>query len=124
VIREVLDAFERRDIDAVLARAHPDVEFVAVTGQEVGHGPYLGHAGLRQYFSDESEHWDELRISVRELHPAGEDIVATGRVWARSGNRLVDSSAGWIWRVEEGRVRYGRVFRSAAAALEAAGLAP
>jgi ketosteroid isomerase-like protein len=122
VIREVLVAFERRDVEAVLARVHPDVEFVAVTGQELGRGPYLGHDGLRQYFRDEAEYWDELRITAQDFHPAGEDVVATGRVWARAGARLIDRSAGWIWRVEGGKIRYGRAFASAAAALEAAGL--
>ena len=118
----MLAGFERRDVDAVLAYAHSDIEFVSVTGEEVGHGPYLGHSGIREYFADEAGHWDELRITANEFHPAGEDIVATGRVWARSGARLVDGSAGWIWRIEEGKIRYGRAFRSAAAALEAAGL--
>ena len=122
MIRQLIEAFERRDVEAVVALAHPDVEFHSVTGEVLGHNPYRGHDGLRSYFADEAQVWDELRISVEQMVPHDGQLIALGRVWARAGARLIDDSAGWIWRLTDGKVVYGRVFQSAARAREAAGL--
>ncbi len=40
-------------------------------------------------------------------------MLVTGRVWGRGGGQVVDSSAGWHWRVREGKVVDARAFRSA-----------
>jgi hypothetical protein len=41
-------------------------------------------------------------------------------VYAWGVGRVVDSPAGWLWRVRDGLVVHGRVFDTARAALEAA----
>ena len=85
-----VEAFERRDVDAVLALADPDIEFHAVTGELLGREePYRGHDGIRDYFTDEAGLWDELRITVSEAQ-------TTQRRHSRHGSGLgsVGSSAG------------------------------
>jgi len=47
-------------------------------------------------------------------------ILVTGRVWARGGGRVVDSSTGWLFEVRDGRIVRARVFESAAEATAAA----
>ena len=120
VVREVFAAFAERDVDRVLAHSSPDVEFSAVTGEHAGRtDPYRGHDGLRQYFRDLAEVWDELRIVPRDFRQNGDRILVTGRVSARSPARIVAGSTGWIWRVSDGLVVYARVYPSAAEATAA-----
>jgi uncharacterized protein len=120
VIRAVFEAFAERDVEGVLAHAHQDIEFSAVTGDHAGRtDPYRGHDGLRQYFRDVASVWDELRIVPGEFRRNGETILVTGRVSARSPARIVAGSTGWIWRVDEGKVTYARVYASAADAMAA-----
>jgi ketosteroid isomerase-like protein len=120
VVKAVFEAFTERDVEGVLAHAHPDIEFGAVTGDHAGRTePYRGHDGLRQYFRDVATVWDELRIVPGEFRADGETILVTGRVSARSPARIVAGSTGWIWKVHDGLVTYVRVYPSAAEAMAA-----
>jgi ketosteroid isomerase-like protein len=120
VVRAVFAAFAQRDLERVLAHAHADVEFVAVTAAEIGRTePYRGHEGLAEYFRDVGAVWEELRLTPDEFREDGAQILVTGRVHARSPSRVVSGSTGWIWRLRDGKVAYVRVYPSAAEAIAA-----
>jgi ketosteroid isomerase-like protein len=120
VVKAVFAAFAERDVEGVLAHASDDIEFSTVTGDHVGRiDPYRGHDGLRQYFRDVAQVWDDLRIVPGDFRQSGDTILVTGRVSARSPARIVAGSAGWIWRVRDGWVVYARVYPSAADAMAA-----
>ena len=120
VVKAVFAAFADRDLDRVLALSDPEMEFSAVTGEQTGRtGPYRGHAGLREYFRDVGAVWEELHLTPREFRAAGDLVLVTGKVSARSRTRTVTGSTGWIWRVRDGKVVYGRVYASAADAIAA-----
>jgi ketosteroid isomerase-like protein len=120
VVKAMFAAFAERDLDSVLALADPNIEFTAVTGEHAGRTePYRGHAGMRQYFRDVAAVWEELRLTPREFRPEGDLVLVTGKVSARSRGRTVTGSTGWIWRVREGKVVYGKVYASAADAIAA-----
>jgi uncharacterized protein len=120
VVKAAFAAFAARDLDAVLALAAPDVEFLAVTGEHAGRTePYRGHDGMRAYFRDVASVWEELRLTPREFRGSGDTILVTGRVSARSRSRTVSGSTGWIWRVRDGKIAYVRVYASAADATAA-----
>jgi ketosteroid isomerase-like protein len=120
VIKAVYEAFTERDVEGVIAHLDDDVEFSAVTGDHAGRTePYRGHDGIRQYFRDVAEVWDELRIVPGEYRQDGDKILVTGRVTARSPARIVAGSTGWIWRLRDGVVVYARVYPSAADAMAA-----
>jgi ketosteroid isomerase-like protein len=120
VVREVFVAFAARDIEAVLALVDSDVVFTAVTGGVVGRTePYRGHEGLREYFRDVADVWDDLVLTPGEFRQVGAAVLVTGKVNARSPARVVSGSTGWIWRVRDGRVVYGHVYPSAADAIAA-----
>jgi ketosteroid isomerase-like protein len=120
VIKAVYEAFAERDVEGVIAHLDDDVEFSAVTGDHAGRtDPYRGHDGVRRYFRDVAEVWDELRIVPGEYRRDGDTILVTGRVTARSPARLVAGSTGWIWRLRDGLVVYARVYPSAADAMAA-----
>ena len=120
VVKAVFTAFAERDLDGVLAWLAPDVEFVAVTSDYAGRtGPYLGHDGMREYFRDVARVWDELRLTPTDFRQAGDQVLVTGRVLARSPARTVAGSTGWIWRIVDGKVVYIRVYASAEDAVQA-----
>jgi ketosteroid isomerase-like protein len=122
VVKAVFAAFAERDVERVLELIDPEVEFAPVTADFAGRTePYRGHEGIREYFRDVELVWDDLRLTPRVFREVGESIVVTGRVNARSAARIVDGSTGWVWRVRDGRVVYGRVYPSAADAEQAAG---
>src|SRR4051812_50009247 len=78
---------------------------------------------MRQYIEDVSRTWQELRPAPDTFYEAeGGIVVATGRVYAWGEGRVVDAPAGWLWRVQGGRLAYGRVFETATGALAAAGI--
>jgi ketosteroid isomerase-like protein len=121
VVRAVFAAFAERDLDGVLELVDTEVEFTAVTSDFAGRvEPYRGHQGMREYFRDVAEVWDDLRLTPREYREVGDAVLVIGRVSARSAARSIDGSTGWIWRVRDGRVVYGRVYPSAQEAEAAA----
>jgi ketosteroid isomerase-like protein len=123
VVQTVFAAFAERDLEAVLELAAPEIEFIAVTSDYAGRTePYRGHEGIRQYFRDVAEVWDELRLTPTDYRMVGEQVLVTGRVSARSPARVVSGSTGWVWRVRAGKVVWGRVYASAEDAVAALGL--
>jgi ketosteroid isomerase-like protein len=120
VVKAVFAAFAERDLERVLELAAPDFEFVAVTSDYAGRTePYRGHDGIRQYFRDVAEMWDELRLTPTDYRLVGDEVLVTGRVSARSPARTVTGSTGWVWRVRGDKVVRGRVYASAGDALAA-----
>jgi ketosteroid isomerase-like protein len=124
IVQQAFAAFERRDPELLVAIARRDIVFEPVTAQIAAGGqPYRGHAGLRRYIEDVSRVWQELRPSPDTFYEReGGIVVATGRVYAWGAGRVIDAPAGWLWRVQDGRLAYGRVFETAAGALAAAGI--
>lgn len=120
-MKTVFAAFAERDLDRVIEVIHPEFEFTTVTSDYAGRTePYRGHEGMREYFRDVARVWDDLRLKPRVFREVGDVVLVTGRVNARSPARIVEGSTGWIFRVEDGRVIYGRVYASAADAERAA----
>jgi ketosteroid isomerase-like protein len=124
IVQQAFAAFERRDPDLILAVCSTDMVFEPQTAQIAAAGePYRGHAGMRRYMEDVGAIWQELRPAPDAFHE-GENgiVVATGRVYAWGAGRVIDSPAGWLWRVQDELLVYGRVFQTAAGALAAAGM--
>jgi ketosteroid isomerase-like protein len=122
IVHRAFAAFERRDLAGLLELCSRDMVLEAQTARVAADGrPYRGHEGLRRYLADVARVWEELRPEpehCRELDP--ELVVCTGRIYAWGVGRVVDTPAGWLWRVREGLIVHGTVFESARAALEAA----
>jgi ketosteroid isomerase-like protein len=123
IVRELFDAFGRRDATALLALAHPDIVFRPPTGRLAGRAePYRGHDGLRTYLADVARVWQELRSEPDEYVELEDRVLCTGRVYAWGVGRVIDAPAGWVWRLRDGRVLEGEVFETRRAAYEAVGL--
>jgi ketosteroid isomerase-like protein len=122
VVRRAYAAFAERDAEAIAALADPEVEFLAPhTGALVREGqPYRGWEGLRRYIEDVAALWQEMQAIPQEFREIDDSIVVLGRVYARGKDGLlVDSPVGWVWRLREGKIVWGRGYESHEAALEA-----
>ena len=124
IVRGAFAAFETRDADALVALCSPEVVFEPVTARIAAGGePYRGHEGMRRYLDDVARVWQELRPAPDRYREAPDGVVvATGRVYAWGVGRVIDAPAGWFWRLRDGLIVYGRIYESATAALEAAGM--
>jgi ketosteroid isomerase-like protein len=122
IVKDLFDAFGRRDATALLALADPDIVFRPPTGRLAGRAePYRGHDGLRTYLADVARVWQELRSEPDEYVELDDRVLCTGRVYAWGVGRVIDAPAGWVWRLRDGRVVEGQVFETRRAAYEAVG---
>jgi ketosteroid isomerase-like protein len=124
IVREVFEAFSQRDLQRLLAVADPEIVFVPPTRRYANDGdPYVGHDGLRRYLVDVAKVWQELRSEPREFIEVDEDrVLCTGRVYAWGVGRVVDTPAGWVWRLRDGLLVEGIVYETRREAYEAVGL--
>jgi ketosteroid isomerase-like protein len=119
---ELADAFNRRDIDAVLAMFHPDVEFISRLREAEGGGAYHGHDGIRSWWQDLLGIAPDFEVENEEVRDLGEVTVT------RQRNRGHGAASGapmeqMIWHAMEwrdGKAIWWRACPSEAAAIEAA----
>jgi ketosteroid isomerase-like protein len=121
----VFDAFNRRDIDAALAVVDEQVEFLAPTAEIANVGkPYVGHDGMRKYYSDVAAVWKELEVTPTDIREVGDAVLALGRVYGRAeGGYIQDSPAQWVMRFRAGRIWWIRVYTNRSAAFAEVGFA-
>jgi ketosteroid isomerase-like protein len=127
IVRRGLDAWNRRDIDTLVADADPGIEFVnSPTAVEPG-----TRRGVAEVTAVWRAQWDILldaRFEVDRFFDRGDEIIALGRLSRRmpeSDARIDDRFLG-SWKIRNGKVirvealGFGRT--EVQAALEAAGL--
>jgi ketosteroid isomerase-like protein len=117
-----VDAFNRRDLDALLALMDDDVEGAPPLASI--EGDYHGHAGIRRWWESLFSGLPDFTIEVVELRDRGDLTVAvlSNRAHGAFSDTPVEQK---LWLVGEWRNRkvvWWQTFRSEAEALEAAGL--
>ena len=124
IARKLSDALNRRDTEAVLPYADPEIELhSAIIGGAEGN-TYRGHDGVRQWMAESDAAFAELRSDVDELRDLGDDVLTIGRVYARGRESGVeiDSPMAWLTTFRHGKIVLSRGYLDVQQALEAAGL--
>ena len=119
-----LDAFHRRDIDANLALADPDVEFTPYEIALQGGDPYRGHDGVRKWWKDAFGAFPDFRLEVYEVRDLGDVTLIHGLLRGRGAGSGA-SFERTLWqpvRWRDKKYVWWCAFDSEAQALEAAGL--
>ena len=76
--RLMMDAWNRGDVDAVLARCHPEFEY-HTSGDFLGlDAVYRGHEGFRKFERDFRGAWQSLSFVVEELAGHGDKVAVLG----------------------------------------------
>jgi ketosteroid isomerase-like protein len=118
------EAFNRRDLDALLALADPGIEFTPAILELEGGDSYRGHDGLRRWWEAMLTVFPDYRTEADEVRDHGDVTVTHARLRAHGteSGAFVEEA---FWAVAEWRhekcVRW-RSFRTEPEALEAAGL--
>jgi uncharacterized protein len=120
IVRRSYDAFERGDMDAVMADMHPEIEWHQAQGLPHG-GLYRGLDEVRRNIFDplDEEWWNEFTAVPDEFLDAGDEVVVVGRyrgtaketgkqldvpfvhIWSMSGDQAIRfrqylDTAGWV----------------------------
>jgi ketosteroid isomerase-like protein len=102
IVKHVMDAFNRRDIDAVLEHADPGVSFLPIVAQVLHSGtPYRGPAGVRAYFDDIKKVWRDVRLDPRQFQAAGAAVVVIGYVQASTDEVELELPVVWTWKLRD-----------------------
>jgi serine phosphatase RsbU (regulator of sigma subunit)/ketosteroid isomerase-like protein len=119
LVGRLFHAFNQRDAVAIVSLCAPEMEFLTVTGGEVGHDdPYRGPDGLREYLADVERVWEALLITPGTVERRGGRLLASGRVYVRSRELGIrDMPVAWIWDVQDGLFVRGEVFVDPAEAI-------
>jgi ketosteroid isomerase-like protein len=105
VVRRVMDAWNRQDIEGILALADPGVEYVnAPTAVEPG--TRRGHGGLATVARAQWESLPGGRQEIDRLDDRGDEVISVGRI-----SRLMPGSEARIdtpillsWLIRDGKV--------------------
>jgi ketosteroid isomerase-like protein len=124
LLRRFHVAFNRRDLDALLALHDPDVEIVSLRMGVEGGRPFRGHDGVRSWYWSLLDVYPDFVSEIEEVREHGEVTIARLRQHGR-GRESDAPIALTVWHVAHARnekiVRWCAV-RTEAEALEAAGL--
>ena len=127
VVRRIYEAYNRGDIEGMLALADPPPEFEFVPSgvlipdlSRVQRGP----EGLRRLAEVFSGEFDALQMEIQELIDAGDQVYSSFTLQGRGKQSGVETTFdGWlVWTVRDGRIARLLGFTDRDPALEAAGL--
>jgi ketosteroid isomerase-like protein len=124
--RRGIDAFNARDVEALLEVVDRNVEWhpglAAVLGGEAT--VHRGHDGVRRLVRDLYESFVEIHVELSEIRELDDRVVAVGRLRGRGieSGADTDSPAAYVAHFKTGRVILLRTYLDPTEALEAAGL--
>ena len=113
-----------RGFDALLKLYDARIEFLPLTGTRVERGGYAGHAGVRNYFEEIAEVWEEMRPYAVAIRSVGDHVVVLGgcAVRGRGSGAESDDEMAWVITVRDGKIIRQRGYHTGEEALEAVGL--
>ena len=120
-LRGLIDAFNRRDGEAVLSILHPEIEFSSAL---VEGKTYRGLEGMVQYRKDLDSAWSDWHTEGDRFIPSGDNVVHLYRIAGTgkaSGVRLAQAIA-VVWTFRDGKPARGQVYSRQRDALHAVGL--
>jgi ketosteroid isomerase-like protein len=121
-----IEALNRRDADAFVETASPDIEWEDSVFWSEHARIYRGEAELREWFDRVVlEPWESIHFELAEITEAGDDRVFFGGLLTTrgKGSGAETQVRGWsvVW-ITNGKITRRLVFLDRAEALEAAGL--
>jgi ketosteroid isomerase-like protein len=127
IVERLLEAWNRQDIQGILALADPEVEYVNAP-EAVEPGTRRGHDELAAVAQTQWESLPGGRQEVDQLHERGNEVITVGRVsrLMPGSDARIDNPILLSWTVRDGKVARIEMLGAGPGflmALQAAGLA-
>jgi ketosteroid isomerase-like protein len=106
LVREIIEALNRGDIEGMLERMHPDFEWRPLEASPAAGGMYRGHEQVRRYVEDWLSTFDDLRLELEEPTEVADRVVAVvhGHGRGRASGLQLDTRFCQVWSVRSGAV--------------------
>jgi ketosteroid isomerase-like protein len=123
VVKRVIDAFNRRDVDAVAAGFAGDVELDWSRSRAPTAGRYAGHAGLRELIGEYWEVFHRVRFVPEELIEVGPHIVVVPNRTSLRGRDGIEvfTESTYVFTVRDRRVSAFALYHDLGEALDEQG---
>src|SRR6476646_7326383 len=92
VVRQVVEAFNRRDLAAMTRRFDPEIEWEPAGPAAVERPVYRGRDDVSSRFAAAWEAWEVFRVEESELRDLEDSIVWLGRAQLKGGTSHVCST--------------------------------
>ena len=124
IVKRALDAFNRRDVDAIMELTSSDFTYYPSLVGAVEHRSFSGREGMEQYFEDQRNAWEDLRALPDEFRDLGDRVLVLGRMEGRGkGSGVpIGSPLGTITDFRDRKMSRVRIYLDPAEASRAAGL--
>lgn len=98
LLRRAVDAYNRRDLDALLAELDREIEWLPALPGLMGEEAtvYRGHEGMAAMLHDLYEVLDEIHFEVTEMRDLGERVVAIGEMRTRGKLSGAETTAPYV----------------------------
>jgi ketosteroid isomerase-like protein len=123
IVRRAVEAYEHEGLNGSIRYYAPEIEWTT-TDAAIERATYRGHDGVRRFFGNFDDEFDDLRFDVEELIDAGEQVVLSLRIGGRgkASGAPVEMPGFYVCSLRDGMIYRIRTYPERAAALEAAGL--
>ncbi len=122
IVKRVTDAFNRREVNALLDVAIPDCVMSSQLLDATA--DFRGSEGLERFYAMLSESWEDFQSVAQEYRDLGDRVLALGRNrgCGKGSGVPVDGPYGAVFDFCDGKISRIRLFLDQAEALRAAGL--
>jgi ketosteroid isomerase-like protein len=98
MLEQLRDSYNDRDPDGWVEVWNPDAEWHPfLTAREEGDPGYHGHNGMRAWFEDVDEMFEQVHVELDQFREIGDRLLVLGRMRARRrGGPEVESEVGWV----------------------------
>ncbi len=123
-VRRGIEAYNAGDSARFAELATPDFVWNPALPGAIGNGPYVGLAGIEEYFAETGDTWERLTVEPDELLAAGEMVVFLGRAVGRGvgSGADVEMALAFLARFRGGKIAEVSTYLDHAEALAAAGM--
>jgi ketosteroid isomerase-like protein len=124
LVRKAIDAFNRRDTDAMIALAPAEgFEYDWTRSIAPNRGIYRGIEGMKEFVEDQWSAFEEVRIEPSEYLARGRHVVVPATVHGRGRGRggvAVSANSAQVFTFENGRLMRITLYQGREEALAAA----
>jgi ketosteroid isomerase-like protein len=103
LVRRIVEALNRGDLDRMLAHMHPDFEWTPLEASPIAR-VYRGHEQVRHYVQDWLSTFESVRLEFEDPTEVGDRVVGVvnGRARHRGSGLELDNRFCQVWTVRDG----------------------